>query len=290
MVSPVIFKTELVTKKDWYARIKQIMIEAGWENISSKPSVDYDVMFSTGESGDKSMVIQMKEFYTTAPEAMSNSAQRTLDMRLPLTYTPGAPGVAGVFGRPTEPWRYCLVVFGTAEKEVQFYIHYHCNKNRLILFNEFPTGMNSVPNSIGTVQYLGISDQSMGENNISAPIIGASQWYSTGTLMAAGHPASTKSGAYAISITIDMPPVGVGLNSAGQRFMSRIAYSSPEDGVRGFIDGVYGLDTSTKLITGDKVIDENGIEYRVMEIDSPWGGGGYPGSFNPLKLFAFRVE
>lgn len=270
-MSNFIFTFEKVTKNNLYTRMKQIMTTAGWQNISSKPSIDYDVMYSTGEAGDKKMVVQMKEFDSTSTTAaISNSTDRRMDLRLPVSYEPGVAGTAGVFGRPGTGWRQHLVLHTEAAKESELYIYYHCNKNRLVLVIECPPSHVPYNANKSTILFMGSSDRTVGlEYESSAPII-ATTLGESGAVYATDNPADIKTNSYNLSIYKELAPKSVSLN--GTIFMTDIAYGSTTEGIRGYIDGIYDLKDNPAIV-GDILKDTNGYEYRIFkaaDIHSNW--------------------
>lgn len=295
MTEPVIFKKETVTKATWYTRLKEIMIEAGWQNISSKPSVDYDVMYSAGESGDVPMYIQLIDHLGDLA-TMSTSIQRVLNTRLPGVYTPGKPGDPGTFTRSTaaEPWRHILVLVGKQDPNSIFNIYYHCNKNRVIVINEFPPGEEyyEIGPSYGTIINIGISDRNIGENKLSAPIIAATQVNGITGVRTSGHPSFEYGASTTVNMLIDLPPSNP--NPANKFFMSEIAYGGSAagvDSVRGYIDGIYAIKDgpNVPLELGDEVIDQNNIKYRIIKVNPP-ASSSYGGAFTQTTLYAFRAE
>ena len=286
MSTPVLFKKEVVAKKNWYARIKEIMIDAGWQNLSSKPSTDFDVMYSIGESGNIPMYIQLKEYNTNPSNSISNASDRHLYVRLPGKYTPGSPGQAGTFQRSNEDWYAILMAFDTFDKEKIFNMYYHCNKNRIIIINEFPAGAGE--RLYGTIQFIGISDRSMGENQLSAPVVAATHMYSTNGVRVSGHP-TFPTGSYVVNVYMDLPP---GRSTWGGTFMSEIGYGGGtafNEGVRGFIDGIYALRSDEPINNIDTLIDKDGNRYKVVKAD-PFYGYGFYGAFKDTTLYAFRTE
>jgi hypothetical protein len=293
MTEPVIFKKETVSKATWYKRLIEIMIEGGWQNISSKPSVDSDVMYSTGEHGDIPMYIQLSDNLGDSTSGMGTSTERVLNTRLVGSYTPGTPGNPGTFQRSVgiEPWRYALILIGRQDPNTLFDIYYHCNKNRVIIINEFPPGeefYNTGP-SYGTIVNIGISDRNIGENKLSAPIIAITQLYSVTGVRASGHPAMVTFSS-TLNVLIDLPPSNP--NPANVMFMSEIAYGGGTDidSIRGYIDGIFAIKDgpTVPLETGDEVIDQNDVKYRIIKINPPLSG--YGGAFTQTTLYAYRVE
>jgi len=100
-----IFQTGTVQKSGVYQFIIDKLKTAGWSDISSNPSTDYVVLKSTGNTGDKILLIQLR------PGNASSNANSTvttqycqMSYRLIDSYTPGAAGVAGTFGRSSLVW------------------------------------------------------------------------------------------------------------------------------------------------------------------------------------------
>lgn len=291
MRKPVLFKTERVSKASWYGRIKEIMIDAGWENVSSNPRTDFDVMHSVSDKGVP-MYIQLREYMTYASSSIGNSDQRDFCLRFIQSYTPGASGVAGTFARPDESWHRMYFIPHPTPIHSEFYIHYHCNKNRLVLINEFPDGMKTIGDFTcdATMFMLGVSDESEGENERSAPVFAASHSNVSlaGTLMVTGHPALAK-GSHQVPIIYELPPLNP--NSAGLNFMSEIAYGGPDDGVRGIIDGIYALPTGPNngLENGDDIIADDGRRFRIIKVHGSVASS-HPGAFLFTDTYAFQPE
>jgi hypothetical protein len=131
-----------------YETFTELMIAAGWQNISSKPATDYDVWYSPGEQGDKRLIIQ------TRKESNGNLGHRFI-----ADYTPGAAGTAGIIQRTTAAWR--SVSFFSHHNVTSFpqsnqvNYKYHANKDRIIFYCEANHSTGTMYNGI---IYLGLSD------------------------------------------------------------------------------------------------------------------------------------
>lgn len=265
-MSSFVFTSEKVLKKDWYTRVKQILIDNGWINVSSKPSVDFDIFYSDSMTGDKKMYFQMKEYDdTTSTSALSNSVARVLEVRLIKSYTPGTAGSAGTIPRNTTqaPYINNLIAGNNFPLLAEFTIHYHCNKNRLVLINEFPPSMDGED---GSCIFIGMSDDTFGkEVDYTAPIFMSNCAYTYG--LQATDKVDQYGDSYSLTRYASVAPTGVSLN--GIVFAHQIAYGTSTEGGRGYLDGVYIIKDGTGLLRGDKLIDENGYEYRIVIMNPP---------------------
>lgn len=281
----VLFKTETVLKKDWYKRLKEIMVDGGWEIIPSHIS-DFDVLYSAGESGTTPMTLNMREFYTSVPaNTISETAERILEVRMPGKYTPGLNGAKGTFER-NDSWLPTAMIYSGAPANYYIKIHYHCNKNRLVLITECPRDGRDV--NYAAIHFLGLSDRQMGEIANSGPVVFCSMAYAaTVTIRAANHPAFTTTTSRNISIYTDLPEIST--NIAGKRFLSELAYGAADTGIRGFIDGIYPIsDVNLNVINGDILVDQDGIRYRVLEVNTPMSLNIYSSLRGITTFVAYR--
>ncbi|MDU2064720.1 MAG: hypothetical protein E6713_07730 [Sporomusaceae bacterium] len=106
-----IFTKGQCAKKDLYDVFLTACLNAGWQNISSSPVIDGDVLTSAGVSGDKKLLLRLWP-YASPPSAANNTAdsmrtnagQHRWSAQLQLSYTPGASGTAGTFLHPSRTY------------------------------------------------------------------------------------------------------------------------------------------------------------------------------------------
>lgn len=286
-MSDFIFTTEQVTKKNFYTRLKQIMIAASWQNISSKPSTDYDVMYSTGEAGDKKMIINLKEFDSTATySAISNSTQRGIDIRWATGYTPGLGGAAGVFTRASG-WYLHHIAYQPFSLDSEFTIHYHCNKNRMIIFNEYPSH-NSSNYNFGSFIFIGMSDRRIAKEYETTPLLVASSALYSTNMRITDQPDNNRSDPYSQIRYFNEAPRATSVN--GTVFMSEIAYGHTDEGIRGFLDGIYAVRSDVPAVSGDILVDSNLREYRLLQMDLLNSSYTSPLNKTATHFVAFRVK
>ena len=93
--TPIFSVLKAQESKSLGTTVLSLLKAAGWEDISSNPATDFIVMHSKGESGDANYCFQMK---------VGLGPSYDMQFRLSGTYTPGAPGSAGVFAVPSAQW------------------------------------------------------------------------------------------------------------------------------------------------------------------------------------------
>ena len=297
-MSDFIFKREVIRKGSFYARIKEILIEAGWQNISSRPATDFDVFYSEGEDGNRGLYFNMKEYGNNATSAFSNSTTGTIYFRLIKGYTPSQTvGSAGTFDR-TDSWKGANVFNTTYQVEQQMIFHYHCNKNRLIVFSEVPASHPST--NYSSYFSIGVPDRTFGTKSPKHDLILSTSYYdsSLSGVYVTDQVDAPRNASYSMTTldTISQLPSSDGrsISINGTLFFSEIAYGNNSEGIRGILDGVYALkETNNASVNnyfwlatfkqGDEFIDEDGKRYRILT--------GYNGSYNslPTRYFAFRV-
>ncbi|WP_342498301.1 hypothetical protein [Bacillus sp. FSL M8-0350] len=257
-----IFTTGTCLKSDLYSVIKNSLINAGWENKSSNATSDYDVFYSTGESGDKKLVFQMRATDTTDKNSIISTDYCAASLRLIETYTPGSNGVAGTVGRPSEPWKYFMVSpsSGTLSKDTTMTYRLNVNKNRLIIVIESPsaTGIGSVLN------YIGIPDEIYADEPDSRGLIFAttSRADAVSNLIISNSPVNI---APATSATVR--PIIVNLspknpNTQGLYMLSEFYYGNTSEGTRGKLTGIYGLPNDNVL--HGSIIEDGSRQYFVV--------------------------
>ena len=272
-MSDFVFISETVQKGNLYNRIKEILIENGWRNISSRPSSDGDVFFSEGEDGKRKMTFRMKDYLgslTTgnAASGMSNSVNSNIDFYLVKSYTPGTPGNAGVFERAGVNVMDIRISNANLALNATMTIYYHCNKNRLVMVMEYPPRQKSTS---GAFFFIGMSDRLIGrELADTAPILSANYIRGSSGVWATHQADSTRVAPYELTPYTSLVDSATfpGLSLNGEAFFSDIVYGSTVEGIRGVIDGIYVLPANIPAQNGDIITDEEGKEYRFIKLDT----------------------
>lgn len=252
-----IFQTGSCQKKEIYDLIVNKLIEAGWTNVASNPSTDYVVLTSTGNTGDKNLILNLRDIPAagTAANSVKTSSYCQMSYRLENDYTPGSAGVAGVFGRPSLAWTdlYIAPVAASGTLPLDTVVNYkvYADLSKIILAIEYPPATNYNPILI----YIGQPDTTYMPESASR-----------GMLVAVTNSATT-----ATSVMVCNTPDGMGAvtapyalatqtllasknpNNAGKYIISDVYYGSTTEGVRGKLDGIYCLPNSN-ILTGDNIV------------------------------------
>jgi len=239
---------------------------AGWTDVSSLASSDYIVLKSTGNTGDKNLILNLRKGNAagTAGRDVDTTAYCQMSYRLQDSYIPGAEGVAGVFGRPTLAWTdlYIAPVAANGTLALDTTVNYkvYVDVSKIILAIEYPPATGYSPILI----YMGQPD------TVYMPESG-----SKGVLVAV-----TNGGTTAASAIICNSPDGIGSvatpyavataallptknpNNAGKYFDSPVYYQTTTEGMRGKLDGILCMPNLAAL-TGDNITID-GDNYYVL--------------------------
>ncbi|MGG5178928.1 hypothetical protein ACQYAC_06210 [Bacillus sp. MM09(2025)] len=261
-MSDTIFNKITVLKKDLYSKLKQIMLESGWQNISSRPSTDYDVMFSNGENGKKEIYFQIRDIASTtagSSTTFSNTNSRFFSMRLSGRYLPGSSGVAGIFSKNSDTWKAVAITYQSEILPNQpIELYYSCNKDRLIFLTDYSLSL-TLPS---TLNYIGVPVTFADEHEWSSCVFASSSIGGGRRL-------------YVTDIKNDysvIPPISCltylglgGKNKTGENIlMSNVIYGSTSEGLKGTIPEVFSFGSTDGLVNGDLIKDEEKV-YRAFE-------------------------
>lgn len=252
-----IFQSGTCQKKELYDLIINKLKDAGWTDISSKPDTDFVVLTSAGNTGDKQLILNLRPLpaAATAANNVTTSDFCQMSYRLEDAYTPGAAGVAGIFGRPSLAWSdlYIAPVAASGKLALDTVVNYkvYADLSKIILVVEYPPAVSMSPILI----YMGLPD------TLYMPQAGNS-----GTLVAVTNTAIT-----ATNVQVCNTPDGIGNvtapyalptqtllalknpNNANKYMVSDVYYGSTTEGVRGKLDGIYCM-PNQNIQTGDNVI------------------------------------
>ena len=265
MKQKYVFKKAEIKKKEFYTWLKQMLVDAGWENISSRPSTDFDVFFSEGESGKDKLFFQMKE-YTGAStgNAMSSSSERFFDVKLLMNYIPGALNVAGTLERSNEAFHRMQISTGLVSVQSDMTVYYHINKNRIIVMTEFPIGIEQD----SVLFMIGKPDEHLSRYYPNGSMMLFTTTSYNGVTVAVDEADSTRRGSYALTALESLPPRVQ--NSSGLHFMSELAVGSNSEGIKALIEGVYIIANeysyNENANRGDLLKDEKGNIYRIFHL------------------------
>lgn len=281
-----IFKKQEMKKKDFYAWFKRTLTENGWENISSKPSTDFDVFYSKGESGKDELYFQIREFWTNnQTTTLSGSNERFFEIKLLKKYTPGTPGNAGIFNRVDEGFHRLQIAVTLIALEADMTVYYNVNKNRIIFMTEYPIGLDSH----SVLNMIGKPDEHVSKYYPDGSMMYFATTALSGLTLALDEADGTRKSMFAMT-THEMIASRV-KNSSGMFFMSEFAVKLTNE-VKALIDGVYVLSNDFTFNThsnrGDILMDKDGNKYRIFYLATRTSTGYY--YYDVTRYMALMIE
>ncbi len=251
-----IFTSGTCAKSAIYQLIIDKLTSAGWSNVASLASSDFVVMKSKGNTGDKNLILNLRDTSSTAANSIVTTDYCCMSYRLQDTYVPGAAGVAGTFGRPALAWTNLYIVpvavTTTLGKDTVVNYKVYADASKLILEIEYPSPTLIAPLLI----YIGEPDTIYVSDSNSSGVLVAT----TSQSVAASQLLISNTSDTVASVTVPynlttyalLPP---GDPNVCSRYMaSPIYYGSVAEGFRGKLDGVKCCYYSgTNFITGDTI-------------------------------------
>lgn len=261
-----IFQTKTCLKSDIYNTIKTILLDAGWQNITSSYATDGDVFYSTGEADNLALFMNIRSISSTGVNDIAITDYNVMSYRFPDTYIPGENGVGGTPGRTVaqEAWKnlYVAPTATAISKSVTVTLRYHCNKNRIIFAIIYPDASGIAP----IINYIGITDEIYVATSGSREMMfctsaGAA---TANTIMMCNAVLSMPSDVASSTRNTytQLPPKQV--NADGKVIMSEIFYGNPSEGLRGKITGVYCISSTTPVINSGNIITIGTEQYLVL--------------------------
>jgi hypothetical protein len=243
-------------KSEIYDLIINKLIAAGWTNVSSKASTDYAVLTSVGNTGDKSLIINLRDIPAagTAANTVKTSAYCQMSYRLQSSYAPGAVDVAGVFGRPALAWTdlYIAPVAASGQVPADTVVNYkvYADLSKIILAIEYPNPTGYSPILI----YIGQPDTLLSlDSENRGMLVGATNSATTASSVMVCNTSDgmgSVAAPYALKTYAFLPDGDP--NNSNKRMVSSIYYGNALEGYRGKLDGVKCV-LNTKLFTGDTI-------------------------------------
>lgn len=279
-----IFQSGTVAKSGIFDLIVSKLVAAGWTSVASLASSDFTVLKSTGNTGDQALVLNLRDTNASNANSVKTTAYCTMSHRLQDTYTPGAAGVAGTFGRPAQVWSPIDIVpttqtTGTLAMDTVVNYKVYADASKIILTMEYPFATNLGP----MVIYMGLPDSLYCTEGASRGVITGTSANSTANNIGVSN---TPSGLGAVTAPYSLLTYATlspkNPNNAGKYAVSHIYYGSATEGVRGKLDGIYALPLGN-LVTGD-TITIGAKKYYALVCQSQGGN-----SFQSLAL-AVRTE
>ncbi|MMZ42210.1 hypothetical protein D1872_37300 [compost metagenome] len=277
-----IFTSGTCAKSDLYSTIINAFVSAGWTNVSSNPTVDFDVLQSPSEAGGRLLTIQLRATNATNVNSIVTTDNNAMAYRLVESYTPGTAGAAGTFGRPvSEAWNLIYVVPTATAVSMNTMLTYFIsvNKNRMIIVIETPPATTLAP----VIHYIGLPDTLYTAEAGSRGVLVATTFgaRSATTVHVSNAPSELASEAVSSVRTVYCLLAPRNPNAAGLYSLSDMKYGSTAESYRGKLSGLYAL-PSGNVNNGD-VITQGAKKYRVTV--------AAPGTTSfPTTVFAIQIE
>lgn len=272
-------------KFELYDRIRSILINAGWNNISSHAN-DSDVMYSKGEDGTRDLVFQIRPSNVTGSNSVITTDNCVASVRLVGGYTPASTNAVGVFERPAEVWRAFPIATTTAlstqtviDRNTPVTYRFNANKNRLIICIEYPHAINVAPVTL----YIGLPDEVYCSEPKSRGLLFLSSCIavSSSSVLVTDNAGELASSTTSVtrSTLCQLSPRNP--NSGGTYTLSEIFYGDASEGTRGKLAGLLALPTQN-IQNGD-IIVQGSQEYYVV-VNGTASNDGFPSKALALPL------
>lgn len=261
-----VFQSGTVLKNGIYDLIISKLVAAGWVDVSSKPATDYVVLTSAGNTGDKALVLNLRDVNIAGANSVKTTNFNTMSYRLQDTYIPGAAGVAGTFGRSALAWTALDIaptVVTTGQLAADTTVNYkvYADTSKIILTLEYPIATGYSP----LLLYIGQPDSVYVAESAAKGMVVASTVNMTtaANLMISNSPdgMGSTTAPYVMPTTALIPLRNP--NAAGKYFESDILYQSTTEGIRGKLDGVLCL-LNSNIATGDIVTIDTKTYYALV--------------------------
>jgi hypothetical protein len=253
-----VFKTGTCLKSELYGKMIDALKAAGWEDISSNPATDFVVLHSKGNTGDKNLILNLRPGNTSNANPVDTTDYCQMSYRLQNSYTPGASGAAGTFGRPSLAWTALYIVPAAAAATIlgasttlNYYVY--ADASKVILMVQYPSATGYLPMLI----YLGEPDtlytpESDGRGILAA--MSANNPTGNNTVQICDNPDQMASAAAPYVLTVYALLAPGDPNADSKSFLSSVYYGSAAEGYRGKLDGVKLVYFSgSNFVTGDTI-------------------------------------
>ncbi|HML33869.1 hypothetical protein [Sporomusa sphaeroides] len=262
-----IFTSGTCLKSEIYDTIINSLVTAGWTNVSSDPTTDFDVLTSPGNTGNKALVLQLRPLPAvgTAANNIKTSNFCQASFRLQTSYTPGTEGTAGTFGRTAQAWSdlYIVPVAANGQLPAGTTVKYkvYADASKIIMAIEFPSATSLNP----ILFYLGAPDSTfVAESGSSSTVFASTSMATTASNLLI---CNTSDGIGSVAAPYAMPVSGFSIlknpNNEGIYFQTGLYYQSATEGIRGMLDGVLCL-PNIAVQTGNEITIDGKTYYQLV--------------------------
>lgn len=266
------FNTVNIKKQDFFNWMLPELESNGWVSVASNEATEGYIYRSKGVSGKEEIIVNIRDGYNGhMTNQFTSTANRFIDIRMLISYTPNNNvGVTGIHLPPIGNENYARMIFGwnygNMYPDADLRIRYNCNADRMIM---------TVSNldQDGTTTYLMFgraSDRFAKEYTDTGNTLITTHAYRfiTGTWGVADRPTTTRQDLVVFQTQADKSI------SRGKVWMSELGFSTPTEGIKGTLEGIYFLNNDvdaalSNIIDDDKVVDEYGNEFSLMYVAPP---------------------
>jgi hypothetical protein len=264
-----VFTSGSCAKSAIYQLICDQLTAAGWTDIASLASADFKVFKSAGNTGDKNLLLNIRDTSAAATNSIVTTDFCVMSYRLQDTYVPGATGVAGVFGRPTLAWSNLYIapvgaIGTTLGKDTVVNYKIYADASKLILEIEYPN-----PSGLGPmILYIGEPDSLFVSDSASRGVLVATSAQNPAgaallSICNTSDTVASVTGPYNLNLSALLPAGDP--NAANKFSVSSIYYGSAAEGFRGKLDGIKcAFYSGTNLSTGDTITIGTEVYYVVI--------------------------
>jgi hypothetical protein len=294
-----IFTPGTCLKKDFYGVLTNALIGAGWINVTSNYDTDGDVFVSNGNTGDKSLIINLSKNQSSPTTDVTTTIFSTMTCRFPTSYTPGAAGIAGTFVRPGTSLHLSLAPIHQSRGmilDTVCYYKLYVDKNKVMFSIEYPpaasdtTGVNWIGHPI--FNFVGLPDtlytsepgnRGMVLCSTFANTTAGTQGGGVNALIVANNPTGIGDSTDVYSMPLIYTKIPTNPNNSGVYSLTELEYGSSVEGLRGKLDGVYMLPTSN--VRNGMQFTVGSHTYYVINAN----GAGYSAGI-PTRVVAIRIS
>lgn len=294
-----IFTKGQCAKADLYDMVIKAMTDAGWKDVSGSPTLDGNVMYSTGVNADKALFVQLSPYANVTNSSANETtySSRTTNYcnwkaRITNNYVPGANiSTPGTYQEAARAWITLMPINtvnankNTESIPTNALIDYRIfvDKSKVIMAFKASDVYSDKYNMI----YIGEPDTlycnaENGRGMIITSSYNASIFSSSAYMC--DYPDATMGsigdGYYRLSLSAITPTKSPNLNN--KYFLSDIYIQAAAYGMIGKLDGIFSLTYSG--INAEDTITYNGATYLVIDVYQIATSNGFPTSAIAVQI------
>ena len=280
------FKKESIKKLNLTSRIVEVMTEAGWEDITSLPSVDGHVLHSKGEDGLQEITFQISDSYSRAAAYnVSTTSYRYGSIRLLKSYTPGPAGKAGLADPPSHYWQYVSYMYRAGLENMDLNLYYNANKDRGIFIIEDPFATDCMWFYVGKPR----PNYSKAYKDQNTVLVAQNNRY-VGNVIVQGLADTTYKEPVAGVIMVNN--TGNAKNVVGELMLSEIAFGTNESGFIGYVDGIYAImkNLNESNTGGNRSVVVGDRRLKIIKCAPPLTGSSWVNLNDSIPHIAIELE